>query len=121
MRLTERSLALKDSTGEGALDVTEQLALKQIRGNRRAVQRHEGARAPRADAMDGARNDLFTGAGFAGDQHRGVAVRDQADGLLHLAHAVARADQVVGHTVRVWRGWLQRFCRARSDYSRQQG
>src|ERR1700686_1247398 len=49
----ERTLALEDGSGEGALDVTEELALKQIRRNCRAVERHEGAATARADTMDG--------------------------------------------------------------------
>src|SRR6267154_5957083 len=37
----EGTLALGDGTGEGALDMTEELALEQIRRNCRAVERHE--------------------------------------------------------------------------------
>jgi hypothetical protein len=85
----EGALALGVGTGEGALDVTEELALEQIRRDCRAVERHERAVAARADAMDGPCNDFLAGAGFAGDEHRGVAVGDQPDGFLHLAHAGA--------------------------------
>src|ERR1700677_3415771 len=49
----EGPLALQDRTGEGALDVTEQFAFEEIRRNRCAVQRHEGAVATGADTMDG--------------------------------------------------------------------
>src|SRR5216684_170599 len=38
MSLPKSPLSLQNSAGKGALDVTEQLALKQVRGDRRAIQ-----------------------------------------------------------------------------------
>ena len=40
--------------------------------------------------VDGARNDLFPGSGFTGDEHRGVTIGDESDRLLDRAHRGAR-------------------------------
>ena len=52
-----------------------------------------GAVGARGRGVDGARDQLLAGAGLAGDQHRRVAVGEQADRLLHLAHGAADADR----------------------------
>ena len=51
----EAALALRDGAGERALLVTEQLALEQRLGQRRAVDRHERAGARRAEKRCSAR------------------------------------------------------------------
>ena len=61
--------------GEGAALVTEQLALEQLGGEGGAVELDERRRGARAAVVQGPRQQLFAGPGFAGDQYRGVAVR----------------------------------------------
>ncbi len=43
--------------------------------------------------VDGASDQLLAGAALAGDQHRHVLAGDAADGLVHLAHRRAGADE----------------------------
>src|SRR5256885_15304182 len=76
--------------------MTEQLALEQWGGEGGTVDFDERCRGARAAVMQGAREQLLAGAGFAGDQDRGVAVRHDAgctfqsgpEGLA-LAHDIA--------------------------------
>ena len=58
--------------GERALRVTEQLALEQRLGHRRAVDRDERPVLAPRPLVDRARDDLLAGAALAGDQHRRV-------------------------------------------------
>src|SRR5207247_6792955 len=60
--------------GERALLVAEQLALEQLRWERRAIHLHERLIASRRPLMDRARDELFADAAFAADEHRHVAV-----------------------------------------------
>ena len=46
--------------------------------------------------MDRARDQLLAGAALAADEHGDVGVGDAADQLAHLAHLVARAEQLAG-------------------------
>eukprot|EP00659_Diplonema_papillatum_P008904 gene8902-13805_t len=59
--------------------MAEQLGFHQGFGKRAAVHGHEGPVAPGAEVVDMARHQLFTGAGFADDQHAGFAGRDLLD------------------------------------------
>ena len=49
----ESSNLLRDSSGEGALLVTEQLAFQEIKGNGRAIQLDERTSASRACIVNG--------------------------------------------------------------------
>ena len=60
--------------GERSPFVTEELRLEEIAGKRRAVHRHEGSFAPRTALVDPARQELLTGAGLSGDEHRRILV-----------------------------------------------
>jgi hypothetical protein len=66
--------------------VAEQLALEQILGHRRRVDRDERLRRARAVAMQRAGDELLARAGFAGDQHRRAGVRQAPDRPEHLLH-----------------------------------
>ena len=58
----------------------------------RAVQRQERRLGPGAVLVDGAGDQFLAGAALAGDQHGHVLGGDAADGLVHLAHGRAGAD-----------------------------
>ena len=75
----EAALAGGDRAGEGALLVAEELGLEQLGRNGAAVDRDEGALAPRAQVVDGVRGDFLAGAGLAEDEDGGVVVGDLAD------------------------------------------
>ena len=95
VRLLETSDALGAGPGEGALLVTEQLALEEIFRNGRAIDGEERPVVPRAVLMDGVGHEFFAGAAFAGDHDRGVAVRDAPDHLEHFLHGRRLADDAV--------------------------
>ena len=73
VRLAQQSQALAVGSGERPLDVSEQLALEQARGDRGDVDRDERAAAARAVLVQGARQQLLAGATGSDDQHRKVA------------------------------------------------
>ena len=77
------------SPGESALDVAEELGFEQLFRNGAAVDRREGALAPGTHPVDGPGNDLLAGAGFAGDQNRGVMPGHPRCQLQDLAHGRA--------------------------------
>jgi hypothetical protein len=70
--------------------------------------------------MDGPCNYFLAGAGFPGDEHRGVAVGHQTDDFLHLAHAGAGTDQRFRKAIRVGQDRRCRLDGTRSDHARQQ-
>ena len=75
--------------------MTEQLAFEQRFGERRAVDRHEGAFLARAVAVQGARRDLLAGSALAANQHGGVRRSHLGDELVDLPHGRAFADHAV--------------------------
>ena len=92
---SKRPTRLAMAPGERALGVAEQLGFGQRLGNGRRVERHEALVRARAVVMDRARDQLLAGAGLALDQHGAVHRRDQLQGLEHLLHRGALADDVV--------------------------
>ena len=93
MRLFEQAHARVDGAGEGALGVAEQLGFEQMIGKSRAVDGdHSGPRAA-ARRMQRAGRHFLAGAGLAGDQNRGAAVRDQLNNFDHFTHRRAGANQ----------------------------
>ena len=76
------------------LHVTEQLALEQRLGHRRAVDRDERARLAPAALVQRARDELLAGAALAGDQHGRVGLGDAVDQVADLPHRRARADDL---------------------------
>jgi hypothetical protein len=69
-----------DRAGEGTLPVAEELALRQRRGERPAVDRDEGPAATRR-GVEGARQDLLAGAALPADHHRDPRRRHRRDPL----------------------------------------
>src|SRR3546814_17822453 len=59
--------------------MAEELALEQFARNRRAVDADQRPAAAPAGFVDGARQQLLTGAALAGDQHGGIGPRDYID------------------------------------------
>ncbi len=92
--------------GERAFDVAEQLALHQVRTNRRAVDRHERPRAA-AQSMQLASDELLAGAGFADQQRRRrisgsachrASQRDNASGVARNGSARHVAAILIANT-----------------------
>jgi hypothetical protein len=85
--------------GHGARErtalVSEQLALDQGLGKRSAVDPDEGTCAARAAVMDGAREQLFAGAGLAEQEHGAVSRGDFLDLCQRLAKSGAIAENFV--------------------------
>jgi hypothetical protein len=92
VRLLEEADARGLRIGERAAGVTEELALEERVRDGRAVDGDERAFAALALVVDGARDELLTGSGFAVDEHRRVAVADAIDEIGDLAHGGAAAD-----------------------------
>ena len=80
---------------ERALLVAEQLAFHQVFRNRRAVDFDEWPVFARRMKMNGARNQIFTHAAFARQQHRRARGRHAHDGAEDLLHRGAAAHDVV--------------------------
>src|SRR5258708_32019666 len=94
-RELEPSNALSDGAGERALFVAEQLTLEQRRRNRGAVAFEERLRAARAQAMDGAGDELLARAGLTADENGGVGRRHHANLIEHVAHRRTPADDAL--------------------------
>jgi len=63
--------------------VAKKLAFQQIEWDGSAIQLYEMASAARADVVNGARDQLLTGARFSLDKNRGICRRDAFDLLKH--------------------------------------
>jgi hypothetical protein len=83
-----------DRAGEGAALEPEELRLEQLRRQRRAVHLDERRVAARRGVVHAARDQLLAGAALAADEHRDVGVGDAIDQRAHLAHLIARAEQL---------------------------
>jgi hypothetical protein len=88
--------ACRDTPGEAAAHVTEQLGFEQRVGNTRAVDRHERAR-PTALLVDQTCNDVLPDAAFSGDKDLRIGSRRAVDLLLDIAERGACSDQLVFH------------------------
>ena len=99
-RLDQARLALF-GIGKRTAFIAEELGLEQIGGYRRAVNLDKGPRRAHTGKMQGARHQLFAGAGLARDEYGGCVVIGQAalcrNNLLHLGfefpHWLGIADQ----------------------------
>ncbi len=100
---------LGDRPGERPLLVPEQLAFKQACRNRGAVALDERVRAPGAQMVHRARNELFARARLAADQDGRLGRRDQLDLIDEVAQRAAAADDaLVDHVCRTHIGERQR-------------
>ncbi|MCY1004801.1 hypothetical protein OV079_04280 [Nannocystis pusilla] len=68
--LAEPARAVAHGPAEGPAHVAEQLRLEQLGRDRRAVDRHERPRVPRAAGVDPASDELLAGPALAGHEHR---------------------------------------------------
>ena len=75
--------------------MAEQFGLHQAGRQGAAVDRDEGAAAPRRHFVQGARGQLLAGTGLAGHQHRQFDRRELVQVRMHGEHRRARADQAV--------------------------
>ena len=89
----EEPLPVPVRAGEGSLHVPEELALDQLGGEGRAVQRHEGAPAAGALGVERPRRQLLPGPALAPQQHAHVGGPGAADEMVRLAHRGGVADQ----------------------------
>ena len=94
VRLLELSRAIRDRAGERALHVTEQLALDQLRRNRRAVHLDERSLRPRAQRMDRTSDELLARAVLPGDQHARRCLPHPLDLLRDGADRIRRPDDL---------------------------
>ena len=93
MSLLEAPDALLDSSGEGALHVSEQFGLKQVLRQRRGIDDHHLAGGAGARGVQRPGDDLFPRPGFSCDQHRGTPGRHQTDPFDGFAQRLAVAHQ----------------------------
>ncbi len=89
----EAADAALERAGECALFVTEDFAFDQRFRNRGAIDGDERLRLARAERVNGARDQFFSGAAFSRDQYRCRAGRDHLDEAEDLLHALRWADQ----------------------------
>ena len=80
--------------GECAARVSEQLALDQTLGNRRAVHGHERTAVPRAQEVKRARQQILARSALAGDQHAHVAVGHLRELAQQRGHLRTRGDDI---------------------------
>ncbi len=85
-RELEASSPLRVRAGEGALLVTEELALEQVLGERGAVDRDEGPVGALAPAVDGVGRDLFPGPALAEQEHGRLRSGHLSERGHHLGH-----------------------------------
>src|SRR5262249_3968455 len=85
----------RQRAGIGALLATEQLALDQRGGQRRAVDGHQQPVAALAEAMDRTRQHLLARPRLAQEQHDRVRGRDPADHLDPTERRLARGHGAV--------------------------
>ncbi len=93
LRQVELAELLAIGAGECAGLVAEQLAFQQLVRDGRAVHFHERLVAAPRLPVNHARDNFLAGAALAADQHRGRGVGHLLDGVLHLLHAGAGAEQ----------------------------
>jgi hypothetical protein len=82
----EFARAVRERPAERALGVAEELALEQLRRDRRAIERYEERTAPRARRVDRARDDFLARTGLTGDEHGASCPRDAGDELPDRGH-----------------------------------
>ena len=90
----EAANLLRDSTGESAFLMTEELALQQIEWNGSAIQLYERASAPRTDVVNRVGDQLLAGAGFSLDKNGGIRRRNLFDLFEHGFESRAVAYQL---------------------------
>src|SRR5271167_1656543 len=92
VRQLESALSLHQSSRECAPLVPEQLAFQQSGWNGSAVHAHIAARAPGAEVVNGARDQLLPRARLTIEQDAGIRRRNNGDLLQHLLNGGALSD-----------------------------
>src|SRR5690606_33607036 len=82
--------------GERASLVPEELALEELRGERGAVDLHEGSIPALALRVERTSHDLLADSRFSPHQHGNVRVRDPVDHAEHPLHGLRAADEIQG-------------------------
>src|SRR5229473_4960624 len=90
----EAANALRDRSRECALLVSEQLAFEQACRNGRAVELHEGLRAPWAQIMNGTRDQFLSRACLPVNQHRRIRRRNGSHVFEDFAQRSAISDDL---------------------------
>ena len=80
--------------GEGTALVAEQLAFKQVARDSRRIERHERLVRAGAMTMQSARDELFSGSGFARHQHGHAGLRQAPDRPKNFLHGGRLAQHV---------------------------
>src|SRR5437764_7624826 len=86
MRGFEETLALTVGSGERTFFVAKEFTFQKCFGERGAVHGDKWFGRPWTVAVNGASYDLFSGAGFAGDQDSGMSGGDTRNALAHQVH-----------------------------------
>ncbi|GMN76927.1 hypothetical protein GmRootV512_11340 [Variovorax sp. V512] len=92
----ELAVAVLHGAGERAALVTEEFAVGQRLGQRRAVDLHERLLAAPRARVQALRDQVLAHAGFAEQQHREVGHGDGVDLVAQLLHRRAAAQQLAG-------------------------
>ena len=95
VRVFEASLARLGGPGERTLFVAEKLRRQQTLRKGGAVERNETFRPAPAVVVDGAGDQLLTGAAPAGDEDGGVGGRDLLEHVEDLLHLLRGADDAL--------------------------
>ena len=92
VRLLEQATAVLARIGVGPAAIAEELALEELLGDRGAVHGNEGAPAPGASGVKGAREKLLSGAALAEQEHGGCGGSGSEDHVDRGLHGRALGD-----------------------------
>ena len=93
LRGLNEALLVADRAGKAAALMAEEFAFHEFRGNGAAIDRYEGAIAPRAGFMNEFRHQFLAGAGFPENVYRRLAARDAADHFAQVLHGGRSSEQ----------------------------
>ena len=103
--VVKQTVTVLAGAGESALHMAEELAFDQLRGDRRAVEGHEGAMRARAAVVQRARHHLLASARFALQEHGAGHGPDAADEGAQLFDGARASDQTHRLRRRAHRRW----------------
>jgi hypothetical protein len=102
--------AVLASAGERASNVAEEFAFDERRRERRDIDGEERPRSAGAVSVDGACDEFFSGAAFAGDEDGDIGRGGEGDLLEEVLHGWGRADEAINVVIGVnARAGLGRF------------
>ena len=94
VRDLEAAFTRSSGAGKCTGDMAEEFTFDQRFRDARAIEFDEGRVFARAVVVDGLRNEVFTGAGFAVDEYSGFRRGNLANGVVDLGHVSRLADNV---------------------------